>query len=209
MSMTISEISLIFSIAAAILSLVGLGLSLITRRRLFQAMRVVELENLPVLRQETPEHVKIHLSGASHKGIKLPQDNPTELKLYGNGHPISTNIQLFTADGYIKTGSIAYYDGKGNFVSEPNKREKATLKYLLQQDDAAPDSLWYFKKQLKEKFDIDFDVFMRVTTQVQKPDDPYIAYQYKDWVMFIAFDDPYYALIDKQIFWDWWLEQHT
>jgi len=74
--------------------------------------------------------------------------------------------------------------------------------YLLQQDDCAPDALEYFIKDLKEKFDIDFNIFKDKSEVKSLECEYYTEYHYNGYFLEISADDPYYKLAkaDQSLF---------
>ena len=66
-------------------------------------------------------------------------------------------------------------------------------KYLLMEDDCAPDALEYFYKDLKEKFDLNFDDFIEKGVR-SEPDELSIEWRYKGYVLSFHGDDPFHKL---------------
>lgn len=66
-------------------------------------------------------------------------------------------------------------------------------KYLLMQDDCAPDAIEYFCKNLIEKFGITFMDFMERGTR-SYPDELTLEWRYKGYVLSFHGDDPFYKL---------------
>ena len=61
------------------------------------------------------------------------------------------------------------------------------MKILLQQDECAPDSLEYFKKEMKEKYNLTFDLFIEQGNLTDN------GYQYKGYLLEYK-DEPYWTL---------------
>lgn len=66
-------------------------------------------------------------------------------------------------------------------------------KYLLMEDDCAPDARESFCKDLKEKFGLEFDDFMKKGTRTD-PDELTMEWRYEGYVLSFHGDDPYYKL---------------
>ena len=70
------------------------------------------------------------------------------------------------------------------------------MKYLLQEDDCAPDAREYFIEQMKEKFNLDFNEFKQKGKRIE-PDEMTLEWHYQKYVLSISADQPWYVLYRK------------
>lgn len=71
------------------------------------------------------------------------------------------------------------------------------MKKLLEQDDCAPDSLVYFKKEMLEKWNLEFnDIKKEENRSIPDPDEMTIQWVFKNYVMEIYADSPWYVLYE-------------
>lgn len=66
-------------------------------------------------------------------------------------------------------------------------------KYVLVEDDCAPDAREYFMKNMKEKFNLDFMDFKKHGVKVE-PDELSMEWHYNGYVLSFHGDDPFYKL---------------
>ena len=67
------------------------------------------------------------------------------------------------------------------------------MKYLLQQDDCAPDSLESFKEQIEKKFNLKLSDFLKNKPKLTN-DGMTLNWYYKGFVLSKSADDPFYIL---------------
>jgi hypothetical protein len=71
-------------------------------------------------------------------------------------------------------------------------------KYLLVEDDCAPDALEYFIKDMKDKFGIEFNDFTQYGKLI-KPDSLTLEWHYQRYVLSYHGDDPVHKLEKRTI----------
>lgn len=69
---------------------------------------------------------------------------------------------------------------------------------LLQEDDCAPDARASFIEEMKKKYNLIFGEFKEKGKHIE-PDDMTMEWHYKNYVLSISADSPYYLLYKEEL----------